>query len=50
MKGKKNYFMDQPGAVNENKIIVTKFFIYLKFILYFKDRPSAFNKNFLYVC
>ena len=30
--------------------MVTKFFILLKIILYFINRPSAFNKKFFYFC
>ena len=42
--------MNQPMALNEKKIIVTKYFIFLKskYFLYFMNRPSKFNKTFLH--
>ena len=37
--------MDQPGALNEKKIKVSKFLIFLKNYFYFMGRPSVFSKK-----
>lgn len=41
--------MDRPGALNEKKIKVIKFLIFLKNYFYFMGRPSVFNKKKLFL-